>query len=423
MAKEVRFDIIDPRHFHGGLPLQSRYEGVEGLETLSDVYVYYANDNNLGAFEDIITKIRVEDMAWEIHCHQSDDPLEDMLKAGTGNVLIVSCRNVDAINVINQAVTSGNYELILADKPWVIEPKRMPLLEHTLDTAEVEGIILVDLMTERYEFGTIMQKLIMENTDLFGGLVDGTKENPAIFKHSIHILDKGIYRPPDYFDTKVQGEGVPDVGTHLIDMSNWLIRPNSRVFREDVELLTSSHRSTSITEDQLNRITNSQWGDKGNLEYFCNGDLVYTLDNKHISIKVEWKVQGKDDEHYSRIEGKNIIVEVIKGPDDKHQQVYIIPKGSVKDLLPKLRAHSIKLREQGYEGIDYNFEGDRFKLVIPEQYYTSHFQHFEEVTTQALRYLAGQERFLRDIEYSRIFTKYHLTTSALQMARQTNQNQ
>ena len=418
MTKQVRIDIFDPVHFHGALPLQRRYKDITGLDISPDVHVYYSDRNELSAFNGMAGKIEASEKGWKIWYNPSEMPLEAMLNAKTGNVLVLACPNVGKIGVIGNATESGIYNLILSDKPWVIQPEGMDTLRSAISTASENGTILQDIMTERYELGNIIQRSIMLDEKLFGELEQGSEAKPAISKSSIHLLDKshmGVVRPPEYFDTRWQGDGMVDVTTHLVDMVNWSMRPNSEVNPDDVSLLNAKRWATTIPPDSYKAMTKGAEIEKP-LEYFCNGSFGYVLDGTHVGIRVVWNLKGEDDEHYSKIEGTKITVEVEKGPNDEHQKVYITPKAPEAEVMTALQTHLGRLAGMGYEGISITKEGKRFRLNIPDKLYIGHFQHFGEFTTQALRYLAGQDTFNRALEDSRLITKYHTTTTALKMA-------
>lgn len=424
MAKEVVIDIFNPVHFHGALPLQSRYEEVKGLNIVPMVRVYYTPENKLTAFEEMQKKIKALEQGWGIAYYSSKTPLEEMVKHREmakhilRNILVLACPNVDKIDVISRAVEAG-YDLILSDKPWVIEQEKMFTLEKAIEAAAEKDIILYDIMTERYELGTIMQGLIMQNADLFGMLEKGSVDQPAITKESIHILDKshmGVVRPPEYFDVNWQGEGIIDVTTHLADMTNMLVRPSREVFAEDVTLHRAKRWATTVPQADFENITRTKNKSPGDV--YCNGSFNYELDGSHAYIEVVWNLKGRDDEHKSKIEGSKVTVEVTKGHQDKHQNVYITPKVSPEEVENALKQHVANLKKRfNNQDVGYEKQEDKFKLVLPENMYTNHFQHFAEVATQALKYLAGQEQFPRQLEMSRLYTKYHLTTSALEMAR------
>ena len=62
--------------------------------------------------------------------------------------------------------------------------------------------------------------------ELFGTLVKGTTDDPAISKVSVHHFSKivsgaPLKRPQWFFDVRQQGEGIVDVTTHLVDLVQW----------------------------------------------------------------------------------------------------------------------------------------------------------------------------------------------------------
>ena len=115
---------------------------------------------------------------------------------------------------------------VLADKPMIISPDDFQSLVSAFDTAKSKGVLLYDIMTERYEVTTIMQKLLSQNTDVFGNLEPGTEKDPAVSKISVHHFSKivsgsPLLRPAWFFDVEQQGEGIVDVTTHLVDLVQW----------------------------------------------------------------------------------------------------------------------------------------------------------------------------------------------------------
>ena len=225
----------------------------------------------------------------------------------------------------------------------------------------------------------------------------------------------GVVRPPQYFDTRWQGEGIVDVTTHLVDMVHWLMRPDKSVSADDIHMMNATRWVTKVPQADFEAITKTK--ETTPFLVYCNGEFAYTLDGRVVVIKDSWDLKGQDDSHYSTIEGSNIRVEVIKGPNDKYQQVFLTPKvDSIQGLLRGFCGDLVK-RDKGFEGVSFMKEGERFQLSLPGNLYTTHFQHFGEVATQALRYLAGQDQFPRELEYARLLTKYHVTTTALKIAR------
>ena len=73
--------------------------------------------------------------------------------------------------------------------------------------------MLYDIMTERYEITTIIQRELSMIPEVFGALQKGTPEEPAITKESVHhyfkyVSGSPLIRPAWYYDVKQQGEGL-----------------------------------------------------------------------------------------------------------------------------------------------------------------------------------------------------------------------
>src|SRR5207244_8112010 len=102
--------------------------------------------------------------SWEVEVHASDNALARMLRERPGNVVVLSGRNRDKVHTIKAAVEAGLN--VLADKPWVIDATDLPLLESALDTADRKGVIAYDIMTERHEITSILQRELVTDADV-----------------------------------------------------------------------------------------------------------------------------------------------------------------------------------------------------------------------------------------------------------------
>src|SRR5262249_49160706 len=159
--------------------------------------------------------------AWEVEVHAGPAFLERLLRERPGNVVVLAGRNRVKIDYILAALEAGLN--VLADKPWVIDAQDLPKLEKALDTADARGPVASDIMTERYEIPSILQKELVNDDDTFGTVVPGSVDEPGVFMESMHYLSKlvagvPLRRPAWFFDVEQQGEGLTDVGTHLVDL-------------------------------------------------------------------------------------------------------------------------------------------------------------------------------------------------------------
>ncbi len=102
-------------------------------------------------------------------------------------------------------------------------------------------------MTERYDILNIIEKELLQKTELFGELQKGSPENPSVTMESVHhffknVSGKPLIRPAWYYDTEQQGEGIADVTTHLIDLVNWQCFPDETIrYQSDVKVMQTPH--------------------------------------------------------------------------------------------------------------------------------------------------------------------------------------
>jgi len=88
-------------------------------------------------------------------------------------------------------------------------------------------MILYDILTQRSEITSILQKQLSQVPEVFGQLKQGTADNPAVIMESVHrffkqVSEKPLVRPDWYFDPMQQGDAIADVGTHLVDLVQWV---------------------------------------------------------------------------------------------------------------------------------------------------------------------------------------------------------
>jgi len=295
---EVKLVIVEPGHFHAALVQKDMYPQVSprvsvyaplGPELLD--YVNRVSLFNLRA--DNPTK-------WELDIHTGPKFFERMLGERPGNVVVFAGRNREKIGRIVQSLNAG-YN-VLADKPWIIASTDLPRLASALDLAERNGLVGYDIMTERYEITSILQKELVNAPDVFGQLEPGSATEPAVTARSIHHLMKVVAevplrRPAWFFDIEESGEGIADVGTHVVDLVQWTAFPAEHVdYRADIQMLGARRWPTIINRTQFTQVTGetdfpahlAKWVKGGQLEYYCNNSVHYTVRGAHVQLDILW---------------------------------------------------------------------------------------------------------------------------------------
>ena len=423
-----RFVVIDPGHFHASLLFKRPgYEDVS-----SDVAIYAPVDDD---FTDHMARVvpfntRKENPAsWNYYARLGTDYFEKAMEEKFGDIVTFSGRNNLKMDRIAAAVDAG-YN-VLSDKPWVIDPEKLPVLETALNKAEQKGLVIYDLMTERHEITSILQKLLVMDESVFGKMTLGTPEAPALVKSSIHYLSKivagrQLKRPWWFFDTSIQGEGLVDITTHLVDLSFLILFPERAIDKNDIKLIDANHWPTILQPKQFEKITGFsefpaqfKLNDDGNYPYYCNGSLVFTLDGIHIKSEVIWNYESPTgDTHYSIIKGSKAHILILQGREQNFKpELYVKPVAgvSLQSIGDALNTFIKKISDD-YPGLSVVNAKTQWRIDIPDKYRVGHEAHFGQVADAFLKYLGGEP--MPAWEKANMIAKYYLTTNALKMCRE-----
>lgn len=429
---EVKLMILDPGHFHAALIQKSMYDQID-----PNVYVYAPDGTDVTdhlALVDGFNKRAENPTVWIENVYIKPDFLEKMLADKPGNVVILAGNNAKKIEYIQKSVEEGIN--VLADKPMVINAESFPVLEKAFKTANEKGVLLYDIMTERSEITTIVQRELTKIPDVFGSLIEGTVEEPAIAQESVHYFAKmvsgsPIKRPFWFFDTALQGEGIIDVTTHLVDLVQWGGFPEIILNKSDVQLLSAKRWGTELTLAQFEKVTSLKEFpeslrkdvENNKLKVYSNGEFLYKLKGKVAKVSVTWNFEaseGAGDSHYSIMRGTLCNVVIKQGKQEAYKPtVYIeanITEGltTFEGVLKKAVDQDIATK---YPGLKLVKLSDKLWTVeIPDQYKVGHEAHFGEVTARFLGYLKSGK--LPEWEVPNIITKYYTTTEALKLAKQ-----
>lgn len=425
---------IAPGHFHAALVQKKMYQKISPL-----VYVYAPEGQEIESFLAIIEQYnsRAENpTSWQLQTYIAPDYLEKFKSEKKADILITAGNNAKKPDYITAGLEAGMH--VLSDKPVCINAAGFEQLKRNMETAAQKELLLYDIMTERSEITTILQKELSQKSEVFGQLLNGTVGNPAVSKESVHhffkyVSGKALKRPDWYFDTAQQGEGITDVTTHLVDLIQWECLPETVIdFEKDIAIINARRWPTMITPDQFRQVTggvepfpeflNSAIDETGNLQVYANGQIDYTLRGIHARVSVRWNYQapeGTGDTHYSIMRGSLANLTIKQGEEQNYKpELYIEPlpdinKATYEETLRK----SVQSLSNQYAGIELVPYKDHWRLKIPDVYRVGHEAHFSQVMERFLNYLNVGK--LPEWERSYILAKYYTTTSALTRAMQT----
>ena len=423
---KVKLMTLDPGHFHAALIQKTSYKDIDNTV---DVYAPEGPE-----VKDFLSKIqgynnRAEKPTnWTVNKHLSNDYLEKMIAEKPGNVMVVSGKNSKKIDYILAAVNAGLN--VYADKPLVVNQEGFEKLQKVFEIAKEKNLLVYDIMTERFEVTTGIQKALSMKSEVFGMLLDGTTSEPSISKESVHHLSKivsgkPLVRPAWFLDTNQQGEGIVDVTTHLVDLVQWEAFPGQIIDESDIKIISSKRWTTSLSPDQFKNITGlASYPEylvkdvkSDTLNIYCNGEINYTIKGKHAKVSVIWDYKapkGTGDTHYSVMRGSKSDLIIKQGEAENYKPtLYVISKEG-ENFESNLEKALESIQDE-YPGIEADKISDsKWKILIPEVLKIGHEAHFGQVTDNFLKYYKDGK--LPEWEVPNMITKYHTTTQAYKKA-------
>jgi predicted dehydrogenase len=423
---EVRLITLDPAHFHAALVQKNMLPGVSKRVAVfaplgTDLLEHLARLERFNSRPERPT-------AWEMDIHAAPRPLEEMLAARPGNVVVLSGRNQGKIEKVRASLDAGLNTLV--DKPWIIRAEDLPALDAALDTADRKGLVAYDMMTERFEITTILQRELVNDPAVFGGIVPGSETEPAVSLESVHNILKTVagvpnLRPAFFFDVNEQGQAMADLGTHLVDLVQWMLFPNQAIhYRSDIRMLGARRWPTPMTAAQFRQVTGlaaipaglAPWVRDGHFDYDANGRVRYQLRGVHVKLDIlwSWEVAGGTDLHQAVFRGSNARIEVRQGEKEKYRpELYVVPSAPA---VAKALEASIQRLQSAWPGVGVEPAGAELRVTIPERFRVGHEAHFAQVLGQFLDYLKAPKS-LPAWERPNMLAKYYVSTAALRMSR------
>lgn len=429
-AEQVRLITIDPGHFHAALVQKFMYPQVDPV-----VHVYAPQgpdlDAHLKRIEGFNTRAD-KPTSWQEKVYAGPDFFSRMIREKPGNVAVIAGNNTRKTEYIDECVKAGLH--VLADKPMVISAEHFAKLQDVFNNAAKKKLLVYDIMTERSEITTTLQRELARMPEVFGTLEKGTAGQPAVVMESVHhffkeVAGKPLIRPAWFFDVNQEGEAIVDVGSHLVDLVQWECFPEQSLnWRKDIKVRAARRWPTKLTPAQFKQCTGldqfpdflkKDVGADGVLNVFQNGEMAYTIRGIHVKLTALWNFEappGAKDTHYSVLRGSRSSLVIKQGAEQKYRAtLYVEKKPNVPadEFERQLKSAVVKLSST-YPGVDLRSAEKVWEIIVPEKYDVGHEAHFGEVTSRFLRYLADGK--LPDWEEPNMIAKYYTTTEALRLA-------
>lgn len=409
--QEHRMTIIAPGHFHAALIQKNPLPGV-----CDTVMVYSPKGPGLNSYLETIESFESREdspVKWNEKVYSGDDYLDVVPEASPGDFVVLSGNNRLKAGYILASIEKG-YN-VLSDKPMAISQGDLNMLEEAYRKASEKGLVIMEMMTERYDAFNQLAASLVNDKEFFGEWVSISMESVHHFFKE--VAGSALRRPSWYYDIKQQGEGIVDVTTHLIDQAFRTVSPGHPFSDDDISLSDASHWKTYLTGEQFKLSTGEdpfppfleEYVKDEQLGVCANGVISFTAKGTPVEITVKWEYQGGPDTSASIFEGTRATVSIIQdeSTDFKKKIVLSCSEKAAKEALSRLQGSF------PYTTVNDTGEGDII-LELSEKDISSHENHFNMVARTFLGYLDGNA--IPSEEVSNTLSKYKLTIDAARMA-------
>jgi predicted dehydrogenase len=396
-----RLLFLDPGHFHATLTLRVPHPRV------ADEIVVYAPDGpERRDFLALVERFNTRGTCWRVDVVTTGDPLTRLVADRRGDVVVLAGKNGGKARTIRRLHDAGFH--VLADKPWLVEPEDLDDVR-----ASLAGWPLVtEIMTGRHDVAARVLERLVDTIEVF-----------AIEMESVHHLEKlvdgvPLRRPWWFFDVRVQGSGVVDIPTHLVDRAQWL---SDRVAPNEAPRLVSVRAwPTHVPLATFRRITGEREVPAAlqplvhddALSYFCNAELEFRIGALTARASARWELAtpaGGGDSSALVAHGTRADVRLEQSARTGHRrQLLVEPHDdraarAVDDLVSASQSEFPGLRVE-------NRDAGRRELVIPAGLDGGHEAHFALVLDQFVRTI-DEQRWPADVA-ARTAAKYAVLADA-----------
>jgi predicted dehydrogenase len=412
----IQIMTLDPAHFHAALIHKQMFESIDPR-----IHVYAPLSPALVAYVGHMATFNSLDRdptQWQLEVHAGPDFLARMLHEKPGNVVVLAGRNNAKIDSMIACVDAGLH--VLADKPLIICHADFSKLQHLLESAARQKLTVSDMMTERFEFASRLQHRLMRNPAIFGALIPGTADQPAVKLASVHSLKKlvagvPLRRSPEFFDHRIQGEALADVGTHLVDLSLWMLSDEALDYQTEIEMISARRWPTELARREFEKITGVSLTNNESIQYWCNNHVDFRARGHYVSVDARWQVESQGgDTHFAEVRGTRSVIRV--SPDATR------PGWLALDVLPLEKPASIRLAldefAKSHDPELHLKEVDGLlRIEYADRLHSGHEAHFASVVQEFANRVQGLDAEPNELT-RHLLAKYYVTTRGVEMARE-----
>ncbi len=391
--------FLEPGHFHAALTLRAANPRIDPT-----IHLYARPGPERDAFLALVRSFNArtdEPTGWDVRVHEAADPERALVEERRGDIVVLAGRNRPKLGAVARLHAAGLH--VLADKPWLTDGAALPDLER----ATAGRPLAMDIMTFRHEVVAGLAQKIATDPELVGAL-DMQAGEPAIDIQSVHHLLKVVNgaplrRPAWYYDTRIQGDGLVDIQSHMADQAQWILGDGPGFsFERDYELEDARRWTTPVPRELFRASTGlddfpealAPQLDAGVLPLACNGEIRYRLRGAPVRQRAEWgqrEPEGGGDAHRTTVRGERATVVARRGPETGFRgELHVAPREPGPGFEARL-SEKLAAWEGEFPGLSQRPSSLGREIVIPAALHTPHEAHFAMVLDDFLDLLDAGE--------------------------------
>ncbi|MCI0548467.1 MAG: hypothetical protein L0027_14425 [Candidatus Rokubacteria bacterium] len=381
--------FLEPGHFHAALTLGERHPRVR-----DEIAVYATEGPELRDFLTLVDRFnrRAErPTRWRPVLRTGGDPLARLIDERPGDVAILAGQNHRKMAWIGRLHDAGLH--VLADKPWMVSAGALTELGRILTS----GPLVLEMMTGRHDVATAVEIRLVRERAVFGAFRPEAA-GPAIELESVHHLEKlvagtPLRRPAWFFDVRVQGDGLADIPTHLVNHAQGLLAESG--VAGPLELVSARRWPTPVPSAVFARITGLDGfplelradveGDR--LMFLGNGEMAFRQGERLVRLSSRWDLHlpaGGSDTHLTALHGTEAEIRVATGPETGWtRRILVIPRGDTRAAEAALGRAIASWRDE-LPGVGLTRREAGLEITIPPALGAGHESHFPLVLDELL---------------------------------------
>jgi predicted dehydrogenase len=413
--------FLEPGHFHAALTLRERNPRVS-----DEILVYSARPRGHGGevdeFLDLIEAFnRRPDRptGWRAVLRAGPQPLARLIADRPGDVVILAGRNDRKMALARSLHDAGFH--VLADKPWMTTAAALADARHVLGG----GACVMEMMTSRHAPAARIAERLVGESAIFGAF-DTRAGEPPIRLASVHHREKSVNgaplrRPPWYFDVRVQGDGLADIPTHLVDQAQRFVEAGA-TGSAGAELVSARRWSTAVPRTLFARVTGvaefpsevAADVDGDVLAYAGNAEMTFRLGGVDVSLTTRWDLTeplGGGDAHSAILTGTAARLRIEQGPATGYRRRLLVEPREGRSQVGLALEKASSAWQSEFPGLRAVATTGGFDIEIPATPGTAHESQFPLVLDEFLRTVDRDE--WPDARAAQTLAKYELLARAL----------